>query len=136
MDFQKMLEYRNTHNPFCQRLGVYVEELRPGYARAVKTVAQEDTNPLGVPHGGLYFTLADTACGYAMSTHGHVAVTVDANYHFMRSAKVGDLLTAEAHEIKSGRTLCVYDVGITDQNGTLLGSGTFTFYQMDQTIEV
>lgn len=132
MDLQKMMEYRNTHNPFCQRLGIYVEELRPGYARAVKTVTEEDTNPLGVPHGGLYFTLADTACGFAMGTHGHVAVTVDASYHFMRSAKVGDRLVAEATEIKSGKTICVYDVQIKDQNEKLMGCGTFTFFQMEQ----
>ena len=136
MDFQKMMDYRNTHNPFCQRLGIYGEELRPGYARVAKTVAQEDTNPLGVPHGGLYFTRADTACGFAMATHGYAAVTVDANYQFLRSAKVGDRLTAEANEIKSGKTICVYEVRITDQNNILLGSGTFTFYQLDQKLDL
>ena len=135
MDLKKMMDFRNSHNPFCQRLGIRVEELRPGYARAVKTVTEEDTNPVGVPHGGLYFTLADTACGFAMATHGHVAVTIDASYHFMRSAKVCDCLTAEAHEIKSGKTICVYDTRISDQNATLLGTGTFTFFQMEQELE-
>ena len=71
-----------------------------------------------------------------MASHGHRAVTVNCNYNFMRSAKVGDTLTAEAREIKAGKTLCVYDVHITDQNGTLLGTGTFTFYQLEQEIEL
>ena len=54
---------------------------------------------------------------------------------FMRSANIGDTLTAEAHEVKSGKTLCVYDVRVTDQNGVLLGTGTFTFYKLDQKID-
>lgn len=134
MDFQKMVEFRNTHNPYAQRLGVLVEEIGPGYGRAVKTITPEDLNPLNFAHGGVYFSMADTACGSAMASHGHMAVTVNCNYNFMRSAKVGDTLTAEAREIKAGKTLCVYNVRITDQDGTLLGTGTFTFYQLEQEI--
>lgn len=134
MDFQKMVEFRNTHNPYAQRLGVLVEEIGPGYGRAVKTITPEDLNPLNFAHGGVYFSMADTACGSAMASHGHMAVTVNCNYNFMRSAKVGDTLTAEAREIKAGKTLCVYDVRITDQDGTLLGTGTFTFYRLEQEI--
>ena len=39
----------------------------PGYARAVKDITAEDANPVGVAHGGCYFSLADTACGSAMA---------------------------------------------------------------------
>ena len=135
MDYQKLADYRNTHNPYCQRLGIFVEEIGPGYARVVKTVAAEDANPLGVTHGGVYFSMADTAGGCAMSSHGYMTVTVNCSYNFMRSANFGDSLTAEAHEVKSGKTLCVYDVRVTDQNGVLLGTGTFTFYKLDQKID-
>lgn len=69
---------------------------RPGYARAVKDITAEDANPVGVAHGGCYFSLADTACGSAMASHGYYAVTVNASYNFLRSAKLGDHLVAEA----------------------------------------
>ena len=52
MDLQNMMEYRNNHNPFCQKVGVSVQELRPNYAKAVKIVAEDDANPVGVAHGG------------------------------------------------------------------------------------
>ena len=136
MDYQKMAEYRNTNNPYVQRQNVLVEEIGPGYARVTKTVTPEDVNPLGVPHGGVYFTMADTACGSAMASYGHMAVTMNASYNFFRSANPGDRLTAEAHEVKHGQTICVYDVRITDQNGALLGTGTFTFYQLEKTIDL
>ena len=119
MDFQKMAEYRNNHNPYARRLGIFVEEIGPGYA-----------------HGGVYFSMADTACGSAMASYGHMAVTMNASYNFFRSANPGDRLTAEAHEVKHGQTICVYDVRITDQNGALLGTGTFTFYQLEKAIDL
>lgn len=132
MDFQKLKDFRNTHNPYALRLGMTLEELSPGYARVVKTVTAEDLNPLGRAHGGVYFSMADNASGSAMAAHGYMAVTVDASYHFFRSANAGDVLTAEASEVKSGKTICVYDVRITDQNGVLLGTGTFTFFRLEQ----
>ena len=70
-------------NPFAQRLGIFVEEIGPGYARAVKDITAEDANPVGVAHGGCYFSLADTACGSAMASHGYYAVTVNASYNFL-----------------------------------------------------
>ena len=77
MDYEKIRAFRNANNPYAQRQGVLVEEIGPGYARVVKTVEAEDVNPLGVPHGGVYFTLADTACGSAAASYGTMAVTVD-----------------------------------------------------------
>ena len=103
MDFQKMIQYRNERNLFTKKLGIVLEELGPGYARVTKTVEAEDANPIGVPHGGLYFTMADNACGSAMASHGYAAVTLNASYQFFRSARVGDHLIAEAQEVKYGK---------------------------------
>ena len=61
MDYKKLRDTRNSSNPFAQRLGIFVEEIGPGYARAVKDITAEDANPVGVAHGGCYFSLADTA---------------------------------------------------------------------------
>ena len=136
MDLQKILEYRNNRNRFCQRLGITITELSPGYAKAVKNVTEDDLNPLNVAHGGVYFTMADNAAGSAMAAYGEKAVTLNALYNFMRSAKDGDTLTAEAREIKHGGTVCVYDVRITDQNDVLVGTGTFTFYSLKQPLSL
>ena len=131
-----MADCRNSHNPYVQRQGIFVEEIGPGYARVTKTVVPEDANPLGVPHGGVYFTMADTACGSAMASYGYKAVTMNAGYNFFRSANVGDRLTAEAREVKHGQTVCVFEVRITEQSGTLLGTGTFTFYSLSEKLEI
>ena len=136
MDYQKLLEYRNLHNRFTQKLDIQLTDVRHGYAKVEKTVSEDDLNPLGYAHGGLYYTMADNAAGSAAAAHGVLMVTSSGNYNYFRSAELGDHLTAEATEIKYGQTLAVYDVRITDQNGTLLGTGTFTFCSTGQPLEL
>lgn len=136
MDLEKLKEFRNSNNPYAALLGIRVEEIGQGTARVSLRLEDKHFNPVGVPHGGVYFSMADTACGSAMASHGYYAVTVNASYDFLRSGRAGDTLTAVAAEVKGGRTLCVYGVRITNQEGTLLGSGTFTFYKLDREIEL
>lgn len=132
MDYQKILEYRNRSNPYTQSQGIVLTELREGYAKVTKTVRPNDLNPLNVPHGGVYFAMADNACGSAMASHGYMAVTLNASYSFFKSGKLGDTLTAEAHELRHGKTVSVFEARVTGPGGTLLGTGTFTFFQMDK----
>ena len=130
VDYKRLIEIRNARNNFTKKLGIRLEALSAGYARAVKIVEEDDLNPLGRTHGG-----ADNAAGSAMSARGYMAVTLNASYSFFRSASVGERLIAEASEVKTGKTICVYDVRVTNQDGDLLGTGTFTFFQLEQKLE-
>ena len=132
--YEQIRAYRNEKNSFGKRLGIYVEELRPGYARAVKTVTEEDLNPVGVPHGGVYFSLADTACGSAATAYGTACVTINCSFSFLKSARAGDRLTAEARELQGGRSICVLEARVTGERGELLAVGTFTFRRLDKQI--
>lgn len=136
MDFEQLMHYRNENNAFARKLGIEVKELAPGYARATKTILDDETNPAQTAHGGVYFTLADVTSGAASSSHGFVSATVSADYHYLRSCHAGDTLTAVAREVKSGKTLCVYDVQITDQHGTLVGMGTYTYFILDKQLDL
>ena len=136
MDYEKLRAFRNEKNPFCRRLGIWVEEIRPGYARTAKTVTEEDLNPVEVPHGGVYFALADSACGSAMAASGSMAVTINCSFSFLKSARVGDRLTAEARELQCGRSVCVLEARITGEAGELLAVGTFTFRRLEKKIEL
>ena len=136
MTLEELKEFRQKKNRFCNKLGMSILELDVGYSKVTKTIMEDDLNPIDRPHGGVYFTMADHAAGTAMASHGYVAVTVSATYNFFRAANLGDVLYAEAREIKGGKTINVYEVGITDQNGTLLGNGSFTFYKLDQKLNI
>ena len=136
MDYEQIRAFRNTNSPYANRLGIYVEELRPGYARAVKAVTEEDLNPMGIPHGGVYFSLADTACGSVMAAYGTMAVTINSSFSFLKSATRGSRLTAEARELQSGKTICVLEARITGEQGELLALGTFTFRRLKTPIQL
>jgi len=136
MDLEKLKEYRQHCSRFTKKIGISVVEVRPGYSRVCKTICEDDLNPIGRAHGGVYFTLADHAAGTAMATCGYVAVTVNATYNFFRSADLGETVFAEAQEIKNGKTVCVFEVRVSNRAGTLLGSGTFTFFRLEEKIEL
>ena len=99
-------------------------------------IPPESCNPSGMVHGGAIYTMADNAAGSAMAAYGEQAVTLNAQYNFMRAAKAGDVLTAEARETKHGGTVCVFDIRITDQDGNLDGTGTFTFYNLKKPLKI
>ena len=82
----------------------------------------------------MYFTLADTACGSAMAAYGAMAVTVNCSFSFLKSAKAGDRLTAEARELPGGRSICVLEVRVTGEAGELFAAGAFTFRRLDKPI--
>lgn len=136
MDFERLKRYRNENNAFARKLGIEVEEIAHGYARAVKTIQADELNPAQTAHGGVYFTLADVTSGAASSSLGFASATVSADYHYLRSCHAGDTLTAEAREVKSGKTLCVYEVQISDQHGRLVGTGTYTYFILDKQLEL
>ena len=102
----------------CSRwLGMAIEEVRPGYARLSMTVRPEFLNGHAICHGGLMFTLADSAFAFACNSHNINTVASGCTIEFLRPVQGGDVLTAEAVEqILSGRH-GVYDIKVTNRAG-------------------
>jgi phenylacetic acid degradation protein PaaD len=104
----------------AEMLGHTVESVGPGSAVVSMTVRDDMVNGLGVCHGGLIFTLADSAMAHASNSHGQPAFAVSATVDFVAPARPGAVLRAEAHErFRRGRT-ALYDVEVTDDAGTLI----------------
>jgi len=105
----------------CTRwLGMRVEAVGPGYARLSMTVRAEFLNGHRTCHGGLIFTLADSAFAFACNSHNHNTVAAGCSVEFLRPALGGDVLTAEASEqVLSGRH-GVYDVRVSNQAGEVV----------------
>ncbi|AWB08578.1 hydroxyphenylacetyl-CoA thioesterase PaaI (plasmid) [Azospirillum humicireducens] len=105
----------------AQAHGIELLEIAPGYARMSMTVRKDMVNGHDIGHGGMTFTLADTAFAYACNAANEVTVAAGCSITFPAPAKLGDLLTAECREVhKRGRS-GVYDVTVTTQDGTVVG---------------
>ena len=101
-------------------LGIELVEVRPGRARLRMPVTSSMVNGHAIAHGGLVFTLADSAFAVACNTHGVVTVASGADITFVAPARLGDVLLAEAVEqARVGRS-GVTDVRVTNQDGELV----------------
>ena len=98
--------------------GVEVVEVGPGRAVAVMTVADEHANGHGVCHGGYLFLLADAAMAYASNSHGTSALATGADIAFLRPARTGEVLRAEAVERSLAGRSGLYDVTVRAGDGT------------------
>jgi len=101
-------------------LGIALEAVRPGFARLGMSVREDMLNGHDMCHGGMIFTLADTAFAYACNSYNAVAVAQTAQVTFCLAARKGDRLTAEAEMRQQGGRTGVYDVKVTDQEGRVV----------------
>jgi acyl-CoA thioesterase len=98
-------------------LGMVIEEVRPGYARLRMPVREEMLNGLRMCHGGIIFTLADSAFAFACNSHNVITVAAACQVEFLRPAKPGDSLVAEAVERYLGGRNGIYDATVLNQDG-------------------
>ena len=98
-------------------LGMVVERDEPGVAVVSMLVREDMTNGFQITHGGLVFTLADTAFAIACNEDESVTVAAGADITFLKWTRAGQTLTATAvRRTRSGRT-GLYDVSVTDETG-------------------
>lgn len=110
--------WRDDHA--SQALGMRIDEIGPRYARLSMPVRQDMLNGHASCHGGLIFTLADSAFAFACNWSNRLTVASSGTIEFLAPAREGDVLTATAEErSRAGRT-GVYDATVTNQVGDLV----------------
>ena len=117
-------------DPFLRLLGVECTAAGAGHATVSLTLEDRHLNFNGNCHGGVIFTLADTAFGLAANARGQIAVGIDAHITFQRAAQAGATLVAHAVEVSRSRKLAVYrvDVCVGGEASALVSSFTGTVY--------
>lgn len=100
-----------------QRLGMVMEHLVPGGATLSMQVTEAMSNGHGTCHGGYIFTLADSAFAFACNGYNQRTVGQHASITYLAPARLGDRLTAAAHEVSRQGRSGVYDVRVTNQDG-------------------
>ena len=100
-------------------LGMRVVEMREGYAVVTMVVRDDMTNGHGITHGGLVFTLADTAFAMACNAEGSVTVSSGAEITYFAPTRAGEELTATA-KLRSMRGRSgIYDVEVRSGSGVV-----------------
>lgn len=117
---------------FSKWLGIQVKEVEPGRVTVQMTVRAEMLNGLGVAHGGIAFSLADTALGFASNSHGTISMAIENNISYMQKIREGDLLTATTEELSRGRRIGVYRITIRRNNEQMVALFKGTVYRTDK----
>lgn len=101
---------------FSQWLGIEILEIKEGFSKIAMTVRSEMINGLGIVHGGISFSLADSAFAFACNNRNNLSVALDTSINFLKPVQVGDRLEAIATEIHNGRSTGLYQISICNQN--------------------
>ena len=100
--------------------GLEIEDAREGYARVAMTLRPDMLNGHGTAHGGMVFSLADTAFAYACNSRNEASVAQQASIVFLSSAKAGERLVAEAREQAAAGRSGLYYVTVTAPRGRVV----------------
>jgi acyl-CoA thioesterase len=124
-----ILEYLRRDR-FAASLGIEIEAVEDGYARASLTVAGPMTNFHGTTHGGVIFTLADVALAAASNSRGQTAFALNVDLAYLKAMSPGVNLVAEAREKHAGGPTAVYELTVRDrQTGDLVATAQAIAYR-------
>ena len=116
----KVVTHMMEHDLFSQWLGISIIEIKEGYSKIKMTVRREMINGFGIVHGGIAFSLADSAFAFACNNRNKLSVALDTSVNFFKPVHVGDILIAEALEIHNGKSTGLYEVNIYNQHDHLV----------------
>ena len=112
---RSVVDHMMSKDLFSQWLGIKVIEIKEGYSKLELTVRNEMVNGFGIAHGGIAFSLADSALAFACNNRNNLSVALDVTITFMKAVNVNDTLTAEAKEMHNGKSTGVYLISIHNQ---------------------
>jgi acyl-CoA thioesterase len=114
----------------ARMLGIEVAEIAAGYAKCTMSVRDDMLNGHDICHGGILFTLADTAFAYACNSRNERAVALQCSISFAAPARVGDGLFAVAEERAAGGRTGTYDVTVFGPDGAMIALFRGTNYRV------
>ncbi len=133
---ERVVDRMYDHDAFSQWLGIERLEVAAGRCVLRMTVREEMTNGFAIAHGGITYSLADSALAFASNGHGRMAVSVETSISHTVSLKAGDVITAVAEEISLTDKIGIYHVTVTDQEGRKVAFFKGTVYRTSKMWDV
>lgn len=100
---------------FSQWLGITVLSAAPGACALEMRVRAEMLNGFGILHGGVSYSLADSALAFASNSHGRQALSIETSISHVRAPRAGELLRAVATELSLSPRIGIYQVRVADE---------------------
>ena len=107
------------NDAFSQWLGIVIEDVSKGSCILSMTIRKEMTNGFGIAHGGITYSLADSALAFAANSQGRQSVSIDTSINHVEALKEGDKITAMATENALKNKFGFYTIEIKKEEKTV-----------------
>jgi len=114
---EKIVAKMMESDRFSQWLGIQVIVAEQGHCILKMKIREEMTNGFGIAHGGIAFSLAESALAFASNAHGRLSVALDCSISFPVAVQVNDELTCEAKELSLTNKTATYLIEVKNQKG-------------------
>ena len=114
---------------FSQWLGIEAVAVNTGCCVLRMTIRKEMLNSYAIAHGGITYSLADSALAFASNSHGRKTVSVETGISHTESLKEGDIITAVAEEMSLSNKIGIYQVTVKNQNEKVVALFKGTVYR-------
>jgi len=131
---EDVVAHMMENDAFSQWLGIEVMEIKEGYSKIKMLVRKEMVNGFGIVHGGIPFSLADSAFAFACNNRNNLSVALDVTITFTKAVNIGDVLTAEAKEVHNGRSTGVYLIEVSNQKNEKVALFKGTCFRTGKTL--
>lgn len=136
MASHKITDHMMKNDAFSQWLGIEVVEAKEGYCQLSMTVRSEMTNGFSIAHGGITYSLADSALAFASNNYGVQSVSIETSISHTHKVAEGDVLTATCVEKSQSHKIGIYEVIVTNQEGQNVALFKGTVYKSSKTWNV
>lgn len=133
---EKIVHHMLKNDEFSQWLGIHVIDVQEGACTLQCTVTEKMMNGYKIAHGGVLFSLADSAIAFASASYGRVAVAIDHSISFLKKTVAGDMLTIKAETVSMGRRTGVIQVEIENSDRQLVAVVKGTVYRTNETFDL
>ena len=113
---RKIINKMFDQDAFSQWLGIEIIDMSEGFCQLKMTVRKEMLNGFQIAHGGVAYSLADSALAFASNSHGRKSLSVETSISHTVSVKEGDSLIAVSNEISLLPKIGIYLISIKNQN--------------------
>ena len=129
-----VVKHMMENDLFSQWLGIEVMDVKEGYSKIKMTVRKEMINGFGIVHGGIAFSLSDSAFAFACNNRNVLSVALDTSINFTKPVHVDDILVAEAKELHNGKSTGLYHIIVTNQHDHVVALFKGTCFRTNKTL--
>ena len=133
---EKIVDFMFTNDAFSQWLGIERLSVAPGICDLRMTVRNEMLNGFAIAHGGISYSLADTALAFASNAHGLKCYSVETSISHVKMVVEGDVLTTVVEEKSLSKRIGVYHITVFNQSNEAVAFFKGTVHRSEKSWEI